>query len=415
MMAREVEETLAAERDALLERVLRALRFDTTNPPGQTEEIIQWLADLFDDYGVETEVFAIDPVKPNLLARVPGQTSRTLLFNGHVDTVPYDLEEWTYDPLGERVEDRIYGRGATDMKGPLMAMVQAVLAHGSADEPPPVTLELAIVSDEEVGGEAGISALLEADRLAADGCIIGETTCSNGRHSVTVADRGSIWLTLRATGSAAHGSRPVLGSNAIDRLWEAIQAIRDRIPERQFDFDAEIRPIIDESIEYYRPEMGEATARDLFEHATVNLGIIRGGETINSVPRTAGAKLDIRVMAGVHTPTVLADIRESVDEFPAVSIEDVSWSFGTYDPIDDPIVEAVAEEAERAVDTTVYRRSATGGGDAKQLRSADIPTVEFAIGTDTVHANDEYITTEAIVSNATIYSRIPYRFAKAFE
>ena len=86
----------------------------------------------------------------------------------------------------------------------------------------------------------------------------------------------------------------------------------------------------------------------------------------------------------------------------------MSWSVGTYEPLDSPLVEAVAETAAAVTGERIYRRSATGGGDAKKFRNAGIPTAEYAFGTDTVHAVDEYTTEEALARNAEVYARLPY-------
>jgi len=391
------------------------LGVDSQNPPGDTRELAALVESFLDDLGLATERVAVDPAKPNLLATIPGERDRTLLFNGHLDTVPFDVDEWTHDPLGERDGDRLYGRGATDMKGPFAAMLHAAEAFVETDTTPPVDLAFAFVSDEETGGGAGVGALLERGAVDADACVIGETTCAGGNHSVTVADRGSIWLTLRASGEAAHGSRPMLGANAIDRLWAAITAIRSRLPARALDLPAAMDAIVEESVAYYEPTMGAETARTLFEHPTVNLGTIAGGESINTVPGSATAELDIRLAAGVETPAVLADIRDCLDDYPHVAVADASWSVGTYEPPDSPLVEAVASLAADVTDERVYRRSATGGGDAKKFRNAGIPTVEFALGTDTVHAVDEYTTVDALAGTAEVYTRLPAAYAEAVD
>jgi succinyl-diaminopimelate desuccinylase len=391
----------------------RLLAVDTSNPPGDTRALADHVEAFLDDLGLATERVAVDPLKPNVLATLPGDRDRTLLFDGHMDTVPFDADEWRHDPLGERDGDRLYGRGATDMKGPLAAMLHAVEAFVETETTPPVDLGLAVVSDEEIGGAAGVSAVLEADAVRADACVIGETTCEGGRHSVTVADRGSIWLTLRATGEAAHGSRPMLGVSAIDRLWAAITAIRSRLPARDLSPPSAMAPVVEESVAYYEPTMGADTARTLFEHPTVNLGTIEGGESINAVPAAATAELDIRLTAGVETPDVLADIRDCLADYPQVTVADASWSVGTFEPTDGPLVESVVGTAESVVGERIYRRSATGGGDAKKFRNAGIPTVEFALGTDTVHAVDEYTTIEALSGNATVYTRLPAAYADA--
>jgi len=411
-----VPEPLRAEldrrADALVEELLGLLAVDTANPPGETAALVDAVEARLDRLGIETERVVADPAKPNLLATIPGADPRTLLYNGHLDTVPYDERAWEHDPLGERDGDRVYGRGATDMKGPLAAMLEAAAAFAETGTTPPVTLRFAFVSDEEVAGDPGLPAVLDAGRLDADWCVIGETTCDGARRSVTVADKGSVWLTLEATGSGAHGSRPVLGENAIDRLYGAVETIRSRFGTEPFDLDPEVESVVEESVAYYEPTMGEGAARDLFARPTINLGTLSGGESVNSVPVSARAELDIRLTAGVRTPDVLARLRDCVADCEGIEIADVTWSVGTYEPLDSPLVSAVTEAVAEVTGDRVYRRSATGGGDAKKLRDAGIPTVEVALGTDTAHAADEYTTVAALRGNALLYAALPYRLAE---
>jgi succinyl-diaminopimelate desuccinylase len=297
------------------------------------------------------------------------------------------------------------------MKGQIAAMLATARAYIETNTTPPVTLRYIMVSDEEVGGDAGLPSLLDADRIDADACVIGEPTCEGDRHSVTIADRGSIWLTLVAQGRGAHGSRPMLGVNAIDRLYEAITILRERFGTQRLEIDPDLEPIIKESVAFYEPLMGETTAQELFRYPTINLGRIEGGDAINSVPQAARAEIDIRLTAGVETPDRLADIRACVNSCEGVAIENVSWSIGTTEPITAPIVEATTSSAEAVTGTRIYRRSATGGGDAKDLRHAGIPTVEFGLGPDTSHTVDEYTTTDALVGNALTYSRLPFEYS----
>ena len=409
---------VAVSRARLTTLAESLIAIDSQNPPGNTQEIAEFVASFFDGLGLTPTRVATDPAKPNIIAELPGKTDRTLLFNGHLDTVPYTRTAWTRDPLGERDGNRLYGRGATDMKGPLAAMLHAAETLVEREREPPVNLAFVFVSDEETGGDAGVPSLFERgiiQDLDPDACLIGETTSSGGRVSVTVADRGSIWLTLEASGRAAHGSRPVLGDNAIDRLWEAITTLRSRLPQRSLPIPAAVHHIVEETVAYYEPTMGRSVARNLFEHPSVNLGTIEGGDRINVVPSAARAKLDIRVAAGVDTADILSDIRDCLDDHPAVSIADVGWAVGTYEPADSPLVEAVRTAASTVTDERVYRRSATGGGDAKRFRRASIPTVEFAFGTETVHAVDEFTTVDALEKNTTVYTELPDVWARTLE
>ena len=400
-------------REALTDLALDLLAIDTSNPPGDTREIAGAIERFLDPLPVEVERVAVDPAKPNLLVRLPGESDRTLLYNGHLDTVPFDAAAWTRDPLGERVDDRVYGRGATDMKGAVASMLFALRAFTATDAEPPVDLRFAFVSDEEVGGDAGLPALLKDGRIDADACVIGEPTCEAGRHSVTVADRGSIWLTLEATGEGAHGSRPMLGVNAVDRLYGAVETLRDRFGSERLEIAPEVEPIVEESVDYYAPTMGAETARALFRYPSINLGVFEGGDSVNSVPQSARAEVDVRLTAGVRTPDVLSRIRACVADCEGIAITDVSWSVGTAERPDSPLVEAVASTAAEVTGERVARRSATGGGDAKTLRNAGIPTVEFALGTDTLHAVDEYVPVDALVGNALVYAQVPSAWAAA--
>ncbi|QDX39391.1 M20 family metallopeptidase [Salarchaeum sp. JOR-1] len=407
MGATEPPAYVRTHREELVALTMDLLGTETSNPPGDTREIVAEIEGFLEPLPVGVERFAVDPAKPNLLVRVAGESDRTLLYNGHLDTVPFDDEAWTRDPLGERVDDRVYGRGATDMKGAVASMLFAIRAFAGTDTEPPVDLLFAFVSDEEVGGDAGLPALLKNRGLDADACVIGEPTCEEGRHSVTVADRGSIWLTLEASGEGAHGSRPVLGVNAIDRLYNAVETVREQFGSERLDIDADVEPIIEESVEYYGPSMGEDAARELFHYPSINLGVVEGGDAVNSVPQSARAEIDVRLTAGVHTPDVLAAIRECVADCEGITIADVSWSVGTAEAPDSPLVEAVASTAAAVTGERIFRRSATGGGDAKTLRNAGIPTVEFALGTDTVHAPDEYVPVDVLVDNAVVYAQLP--------
>jgi succinyl-diaminopimelate desuccinylase len=113
----------------------------------------------------------------------------------------------------------------------------------------------------------------------------------------------------------------------------------------------------------------------------------------------------------VDTSDVLRRVRACAADCEGIGIADVSWSVGTYEPMDSPLVEAVSELAGSVAGDRVFRRSATGGGDAKQLRNANVSTVEFGFGTDTAHAVEEYTTTAALRGNALVYAQLPYRLA----
>jgi succinyl-diaminopimelate desuccinylase len=402
-----VAEYLSENRTELFELTEVLVGYDTQNPPGGTIDIVDWLETMLDKPVLSVERFEVDPEKPNLIVTLDGDSDRTLCFNGHLDTVPFDGSDWAYDPLGEWDGDRLYGRGTTDMKGAVAAMVQVALSYAKTGTEPPVTLQFAFVSDEETGGDAGLTTLLETTDFDPDACVVGETTSRNGRYSVSVADRGNIWLTIEASGTAAHGSRPMIGKNAIDRLTAAIDHLRSDFGQTELSIDSAMEEIIEESVGFYEPEAGSEATERLYRYPTINLGRIEGGTAINTVPASACARVDIRLTAGVDTGDALGGIRTCLRGLDGIEITDISWTRGSYEPVGSPIADASARAAEHVVNEPVFQRSATGGGDAKVLRHSGIPTVEFGFGTQSAHGTDEHTTREALVRNAISYGTLP--------
>jgi len=407
-----VDTYLSDNREELFQFVETLVGYDTQNPPGSTVDVVEWIEGQVAEPELSVERFAVDPQKPNLLVTVPGASDRTLCFNGHLDTVPFDERDWSHDPLGERDGDCLYGRGTTDMKGAVAAMLQVALAYARTETEPPVTLQFAFVSDEETGGDAGLSTLFETETFDPTACIVGETTSRNGRYSVSVADRGNIWLTLEAAGTAAHGSRPMIGENAIDRLVGAVEQLRAEFGEQELTVDATMEDIIEESVGFYEPEAGGEATRNLYRCPTINFGIIEGGTAINTVPASACGRVDIRLTASIDTEDALSGIRNCLNGLNGIEVTDVSWTRGTYETLDEPIVEASATAAERVVDARVYRRSATGGGDAKAFRHEGVSTVEFGFGTQTAHGTDEHTTEQALTRNVTSYALVPHLYSE---
>jgi succinyl-diaminopimelate desuccinylase len=200
----------------------------------------------------------------------------------------------------------------------------------------------------------------------------------------------------------------MIGENAIDRLTGAIDTLRANFGTEELPIDPVMDPIIEESIAFYEPEAGADATRQLYRYPTINLGVIEGGTAINTVPAEASARVDIRLTAGVEPETALTAIRSCLGDAAGIGIADVSWTEGSFVPLDSPIATSSARAADSVVEDEVFRRSATGGGDAKTLRRIGIPTVEFGFGTQSAHGVEEYTTREALARNVTAYALIPY-------
>ncbi len=139
-----------------VELLQQLIRFDTTNPPGNEAPCIEFIRGLLEEAGVATEVYAKEPGRPNLVARLRGGDKPPLLLQGHVDVVTTTGQQWAYPPFaGELVDGYVWGRGALDMKGGVAMLVSAFLRAARERTSLPGDVILLVLVDE---GEAAISA-----------------------------------------------------------------------------------------------------------------------------------------------------------------------------------------------------------------------------------------------------------------
>ena len=202
--------------EAEVVRVCRELvRFQTVNPPGEEQVAAEYVARLLGRAGFESGLVPLAAGRASTLGHLRGSGERPgLLFSGHLDVVPVGAQGWTYPPFeAEMADDKIWGRGAADMKGGLAALLlaaQAVAAACAATHTPlRGDLIVAATADEEAGMRGARSI---TDSLAPiQAVIVAEPTA----NTLGLAERGVLWLELTTYGKTAHGSMPELGRNAI--------------------------------------------------------------------------------------------------------------------------------------------------------------------------------------------------------
>jgi acetylornithine deacetylase/succinyl-diaminopimelate desuccinylase-like protein len=213
------------------------VRFDTTNPPGNETQCIQHIKALLDDAGIQNQVLANTPNRPNLIARLPGDGSASpLLLQGHVDGVPADPAIWQQPPFsGNLVDGYIWGRGSLDMKGGIAMMVSAMLRAESEGMIPAGDIVLTLVSDEESGGNQGARYLVEQHPEQFQGIkyAIGEfggfsfNIGSRRFYPIMVAEKQVCNIRVTFRGPGGHAS---LGqqNNPINALATFLQLIQSR-------------------------------------------------------------------------------------------------------------------------------------------------------------------------------------------
>ena len=203
------------------------LRFDTVNPPGRERDCARHIGALLETWGFRVAYHEFEEARTSVIARAGGADSKPpLCLTGHIDTVPLGARAWSRDPFaGETDGDRLYGRGSSDMKAGVAAILLAAQGHADRFQGTP-GLVLVLTAAEE-GGCVGSEHLARTQLLGRAGAmIVGEPT-SNYPY---VGHKGSLKFHARFRGVSAHGSMPELGVNAIYKAVRAVSKLES------FDF-----------------------------------------------------------------------------------------------------------------------------------------------------------------------------------
>jgi len=318
------------------------IRFDTTNPPGNERACVEHVHDLLGAAGIDSELYAREPERPNLVARLEGSGSGSpLLLYGHVDVVPTAGQQWSYPPFAaELVDGVVWGRGALDMKSGVAMMITALLRAKEEGAVPPGGVVLAVLADEEAGGDFGAKFLAaeHPEALAGVRHALGEvggfTLHVGGQriYPIQVAEKQMCQLRATVRGPGGHAARPMRGG-AMARLGEMLGALdRERTPvhvtavaRQMIEAMAAALPgaeglvlqaLLDpQTCDAALQQLGEAGPR--YEGTlrnTVNATIIHGGSALNVIPSEIVVDLDGRALPGFGPDDMLHELRAIVGE-----------------------------------------------------------------------------------------------------
>lgn len=277
----------------------------------------------------DPELIVSEPTRANVVLRVPGSDRSLpgLLVHGHLDVVPADPSQWSVPPFEGRIADGyIWGRGATDMKDMVAMMVATLLRWSAQGASPRRDVVFAFVADEEEDGALGAEWLVRnrpelfADVAAAIGESGGRAVRVEGPdgrvhrfYPIAVAERGSLHMRVRATGTAGHGSRPNR-DNPVARLATALA----RISAHRWPMT--VTPAVGECLEIACKTLGldldlasEESVRASLEHlgplrdfvepalaCSTNVTVLDAGYKFNVVPSDAHAEIDVRSLPGTE-------------------------------------------------------------------------------------------------------------------
>jgi len=354
------------------------LRFDTVNPPGRERDCARYAGGLLEQWGYRVGYHEHADFRTSVIARAGGSDAKApLCLTGHLDVVPVGARAWTHDPFsGETAGDRLYGRGASDMKSGVAAILLAARAMAKRLAGTPGVVIVLTAAEE--GGCIGSRHLSEQQSLLgkAGAMVVGEPTS----NYPLVGHKGSVKFHARFKGVSAHGSMPHLGVNAIYKAARALAKLE------AFDFGVAAHPV-----------MGKPT---------LNVGTIEGGNTVNAVPDSANIGVDIRTVPGMDHAVLLKSLQNLVEEaeFDVFSNLGPVWTEPELD-----WVQRVFEICKPYVEDRLEARTAPYMTDAANLLKvyAGAPTVVLGPGEAAMaHQTDEYCSQERIRQSVAIYEAL---------
>jgi acetylornithine deacetylase/succinyl-diaminopimelate desuccinylase-like protein len=420
------------------------IRFDTTNPPGNEWPCIDFIRRLLEDAGVETELYAKEPERPNLVARLRGGERPPLLLQGHVDVVTTAGQKWTHPPFGgELVDGYVWGRGALDMKGGVAMLVSAFLRAARERTQLPGDVILVVLADEEGGGDLGARYMIEEHPHIFEGVryALGEFGAFSqemgGRrfYPIQVAEKQICWLKATVRGWGGHGALMQPRGGTMARLGQLLFDVdRKRMPihvtaaaRAMFTSMADALPVSQRVLlrALMKPRLANlalsvggarVSGFEPLLRNTASATIVRAGEKINVIPAEVEVEIDARALPGFSPADVISELQPIVGEH--AELELVRHDPGPPEPdlgLFDELAAVLRELDPDAVPIPLLQAGVT---DARFFAQLGIQTYGFLpmkLPADfaflpLVHAADERIPASAVEFGAEAVFRALQRF-----
>jgi succinyl-diaminopimelate desuccinylase len=345
----------------------------TADRPEELQRAVQFVADYFDDAkGLIVRRYESGH-KPSIVISTQETLTPDILMVGHLDVVPAIPE--MFEPRYEGT--KMLGRGVCDMKSECAVMMRIMREVSVHDEKPNIALML--TTDEEIGGFNGVNYLVNEIGYRAKVALVPDG--GQAPDDVVLTCKGVLMMQLTAKGVRAHGSRPWLGDNAIEKLIDAFNKIRAHIPN-------------------------PSSADDRWQH-TCNIGIIAGGEASNQVPDFATADIDIRHIEGTTAKEMLKEVQKLVPEVEVT--ERISGSILNTDK-ENVFVKLYAESLNKTLNLTANLNTCCGSNDGRFLSDHGIPIIISRPVSGDQHSPDEWLETESLVDFHRVYMECIKRF-----
>ena len=423
VLAAPAQPDFAAARDEAGRILSGLVQLDTSNPPGNETKAANYIKQILDKEGIPSEIFEGTPGRGNLVARLKGSgRKQPILLMGHTDVVGVERSKWSFDPFGGTIKDGyVYGRGASDDKGMTTACLETFLLLHRAQVPLDRDVIFLAEADEEAGGRAGISYMVEQhwDKIASEfalneGGWIWEANGKPQYVGVATTEKVPRGMQAKATGTSGHGSMPRM-DNAITHLAAAVGRVGSWQPPMRmnettktfFERLAKISPP-DEAKLYAAlndPAQSEAAQEKLrtsnimynsMLRTSIVPTIINGGFRNNVIPSEATATFDVRALPDEDMDQFVALVKKVIND-PAVEItrNPVTRPAPAPSRLDTDLFKAL-ERAQAKVfpGLVTLPLMLTGATDSAQLRAKGVQA--YGLGSvvserdrAAVHGNDE--------------------------
>lgn len=349
------------------------------------QDVATYLQKLFAAHDIQARLIPLSDTRANLIAEI-GTGHPVLGVSGHMDVVsPGDVATWQHDPFTVTAQaGKLFGRGITDMKAGLAALVIAMIELHAAGKPEHGAIRLMATVGEEVG-ETGSEAFYEAGTMNdVDALLIGEPT---GYH-IFSAHKGSMDVKLTSQGKAAHSSMPELGQNAIDPLLTLLNQANTAF--RKTDRESAV--------------LGKLT---------FNTTVFNGGNQVNSIPETATAEMNIRTIPEFDNATVTQVLQQLVtqenEQGGRVTMDIYMSQSPVEEPRDNELSNLAATIGAGYAGAPIPKLALPAVTDASNLlkdKGHNYPFIVFGPGNETAHQVDEYVEQQMYLDFTVLYQKL---------
>jgi succinyl-diaminopimelate desuccinylase len=357
----------------------KLITFNTVNPPGNEAAIARYIGELLISHGFNVAFTVFEENRLHMVAEKGLSAIKPpIVLSGHLDTVPTGTKQWDTDPFTGYIKgDRLYGRGSSDMKAGVAAMIVAAI-QAFKESIPVGGIRLIFTAGEESGCQ-GCNQLVKSNKELgeASAIIVGEPTA----NIPAIGHKGALYINVVTSGTTAHSSMPDLGDNAIYKAARAISKIEN------FKFDSE---------------------RDsLLGLPTINVGKMSGGMNINSVPDHAEFTIDVRSTTKVNHGKILEQLSKELGD--GTSLETLVNLNPVYTIESNPFIQLVyAVCFENGIHSELPKALPyVTDGSVLQLFYNGAPTVILGPGQpEMAHQTNEYCFLSKLQQAVTIYKNI---------